>query len=353
MASNPTYPNQRRSADPDGDIEFILDPEGKSSTLLVSSKVLSLNSPVFKALIRPYFQEGRALTASQLLGISSIQDNAYGSQNITQAAQPIQIPLPDDNAEGMTWLCHALHLRKFLNHEPDIAVLEQVTFLCKKYQCSEAIGVWTSTSLEQWNKTRDKPEDHGIKDHFRMLSIANALDDEAQFWKTCEDIVRFSVDADYPSSETLCDPNELGFQLLPVGTIDWLAARREKAISQITETIEEAVDPHINPKLTEREANYKGRQCKLDDPQHVCQRENHIAHYMTELARVGLWPLSKMASLGMGKIYDALCQYLAFEENMQYLYRKNLPDCRCGFYTMDSLIQKEAANCALFELKSG
>ncbi|KAI4237015.1 MAG: hypothetical protein LQ352_007964 [Teloschistes flavicans] len=370
MASNTAIPYERRHADPDGDIEFILDPNGTPSTLRVSGKVLSISSPVFKALIRPHFQEGQALTATFLLGLPSLQNHTSGSWNTSQATQPIKIPLPDDNVDAMTWLCHALHLRNFLNQEPDIALLGQIAVLCKKYQCAQAIVPWTSVWLKKWNESRDDPEQHRTKDHFRMLCIANALDDDAQFFKTCQDICRYSVDEDHPSSEKMSDPDELGFRMLPGGLvgkynllaysmamltlhyIECLRARRDRAISMITDIIEGAIDPFINPNLTEREASYKGRSCRLEATSHECQREIHVSHYVTELAHIGLWPLSRLHLLGMGQIYNALRQYRAFEGTMTYQYRENLPDCRCAFYSIDSLIQHQAVNTARFLLEA-
>ncbi|KAL8628824.1 hypothetical protein Q9189_005456 [Teloschistes chrysophthalmus] len=353
MTSLPATHYEQRAADPDGDIEFILDdPNGTPSTLRVSGKVLSISSPVFKALIRPRFQEGQALTASQLLGLAPHQTHATGSRNTDQTMQPVKIPLPDDDAQAMTWLCHALHLRGFLDHKPDLALVERVAILSKKYQCAQALGPWTSVWLKKWNKTRNNPRQHGTKDHFQMLCIANALDDDVQFFKTCQDIIRYTGDDAWPSTETMSASDDPGFQMLPEGFVGSLKARRDRAISVIRETIEGAIDPLINPNLTEQEARYKGRRCPLAATSHDCQRAILVAHFFTELARIGLWPLSRLNMFGMGQIHDALRHYRSFEESETFIYGENLPDCRCAFYSMDHVIKNHAVNTAQFLLES-
>ncbi|KAL8635230.1 MAG: hypothetical protein Q9228_007258, partial [Teloschistes exilis] len=353
MSWLPTTPYEQRAADPDGDIEFILDDSnGTPTTLRVSGKVLSISSPVFKALVRPRFQEGQALTASQLLGLAPHQTHASSSLHTNQASQPVQIPLPDDDAQAMTWLCHALHLRKFLDHKPHLTLVQRIAVLSKKYQCAQALGPWTSVWLKEWNETRNTPEKHATKDHFQMLCVANALDDDVQFFKTCQDIIRYTEEDYWPSSEALSDPEDLGFQMLPEGLIGSLRARRERAISMIRAIIEGAIDPLINPNLSEQEAKYKGRSCPLEATSHDCQREIHVAHYVTELAHIGLWPLSRLNESGMGEIHNALRHYRAFEETLTFAYRENLPDCRCAFYSMDHVIKNHAVNTAEFLLEA-
>ncbi|KAL9576326.1 MAG: hypothetical protein Q9212_007196 [Teloschistes hypoglaucus] len=294
MAGLPTTQYEQRDADPDGDIEFILnDPNGTPIILRVSGKVLSIHSPVFKALVRHPFQEGQALTASQLLGLASAQTNT------NHATQPVKIALPEDDAQAMTWLCHALHLHHFLDLTPDLALVERIAVLSKKYQCAPRA--------------------------LRRRCLAKHTEKMSGF-------------------------EDAGFQMLPEGFTASLKARRDRAISVIRETIEGAIDPLINPNLTEQEAEYKGRYCPLAAPSHKCQREAHIAHYMTELAEIGLYPLSRLNMFGMGQIHDALRQYRAFEETEAFAYRKKTPNCRCAFYSMDDVIKYNAVNTAAFLL---
>ncbi|KAL8703182.1 MAG: hypothetical protein Q9201_003631 [Fulgogasparrea decipioides] len=195
MAAPTTY-HERTPADPEGDVLLKLySPEGHS-TLRVSAKVLSISSPVFKALFNPeHFKEGQALSSSK----------------------PLEVSLPEDDADAMTWLCHALHLRPTLDQEPDFAMCEQVAFLCDKYQCAQALIPWVRVWIPKW---RGAPVEPGTKkDHFRILCMAYALDDEVQFWRCCQDIIWLGVDSDFPSEEKLSDPSEIGLAILPEGFV--------------------------------------------------------------------------------------------------------------------------------------
>lgn len=80
-------------ADQAGDLllELETDTDGRltQSSVRVSSKVLSLASPVFAAMLNPKFAEGQALL------------------NATSPDTP-SISLPDDDSEAVVWLCKAL-----------------------------------------------------------------------------------------------------------------------------------------------------------------------------------------------------------------------------------------------------
>lgn len=155
--------DQRTPADPKGDVDFVLDPTGTPSTLRVSAKVLSVTSPVFEAMFKPEFNKGL----------------------VPSTSEPFVISFPEDAPEAMTWLCHALHLHPDLDHDPEFAIREQVAYLAHKYQCTRAIVPWSRVWLQQW---RDAPEEG--KNHLTMICMAYALNDEVQFWRSCQDFMR-------------------------------------------------------------------------------------------------------------------------------------------------------------------
>lgn len=74
-----------RTIDPVGDVVLNL----PRIRLLVSSKVLALNSRPFRVMFGPHFREGQSL----------------------DTATPTEISLLDDNSDGMELLCNVLHLR--------------------------------------------------------------------------------------------------------------------------------------------------------------------------------------------------------------------------------------------------
>ena len=105
--------------DPDGDVILVFD---AGTEVQVSSKVLSVASPVFKAMFGPRFLEGQDLNTTT----------------------PKRVSLPEDNAAAMTTLCNVVHHRH--NSVRKVLALEQVVELatiCDKYNCSEAFSLWS------------------------------------------------------------------------------------------------------------------------------------------------------------------------------------------------------------------
>ncbi len=105
---------------------MIIDPEGdvvlefRDEQLLVSSKVLSLVSPVFAAMFKPQFKEG--------------------IQFHLAAGEPLTVPLPEDDAKAFILLCKVVHHRSDeIPAEPDISCLENLACICDKYHCTRAI----------------------------------------------------------------------------------------------------------------------------------------------------------------------------------------------------------------------
>ncbi|KAF7192578.1 hypothetical protein HII31_06087 [Pseudocercospora fuligena] len=126
MANQQAY---RVDIDPDGDVVFICT-YGDSSTLRlrVSSKVVSLASPVFKAMLSPHFREGATLAT----------------------ASYVEIGLPEDDAQTMQTMLlvmHAKHDR--LSSEVNLQGLVKIV---DKYDCVIAVAAaahyWISKAME-------------------------------------------------------------------------------------------------------------------------------------------------------------------------------------------------------------
>ena len=113
---------QQLTIDPEGDVHLSL----RDCELLVSSKVLSLASPVFKKLFGPHFLEG----------------------NRVEAKNPGHVDLHEDDSEAMTSLCYLLHYQMDKapdNPTPDF--LDSLTILADKYDCVRSISQWTCFKL--------------------------------------------------------------------------------------------------------------------------------------------------------------------------------------------------------------
>lgn len=94
----------------------VIDPEGDviltcgETEFQVSSKVLSLASPVFKALFSPSFAEGQATSS-----------------------KASRIQLHDDNAESMRFMCAVLHHKCTLANGIGLEKLERLAVVTDKY----------------------------------------------------------------------------------------------------------------------------------------------------------------------------------------------------------------------------
>lgn len=116
--------------DPAGDLLLVLktNEDGKptQSSIRVSSKVLSLASPIFAAMLSPKFAEGQALL------------------NATSPNTP-SISFPDDDSEAMIWRCKALHFKQNLIVGIGFSLLRKLAFPCDKYDLVRALNQWSHT----------------------------------------------------------------------------------------------------------------------------------------------------------------------------------------------------------------
>jgi len=128
MSLDPKAKTSAIKIDPHGDVIMELGKE----RLLVSAKVLSLVSPVFAAMFKPLFKEGKAHMISET---------------------PSTITLPEDDAKAFALFCNLVHHRSDkIPRKPDLACLEQLAFICDKYNCAATIShsviLWLQRHLE-------------------------------------------------------------------------------------------------------------------------------------------------------------------------------------------------------------
>ncbi|GKT59837.1 hypothetical protein ColTof4_11056 [Colletotrichum tofieldiae] len=105
--------------------------------LRVSSKVLMLNSPVFKAMFGGKFKEATELAKNK--GFSD----------------PCSIDLPDDDVEAMTTLCRILH-NVYVVERPKPIGLSRLAFISDKYECTQALKYCGMVWIRDWLQDFDE-----------------------------------------------------------------------------------------------------------------------------------------------------------------------------------------------------
>lgn len=159
----------QEDVDPSGDLILSVGPQQFNTR--VSSKVLSLASPVFAAMLSANFAEGQSL--------------------LTSATDPAETPslfLPDDDPEAMHWFCRALHHNMDVNKKKvgfDLCL--ELAELCDKYDASVALSGCSNSWIESLE------EETMIDDRrcLQGLCIAYAFDNHQAFWHITRNVMEF------------------------------------------------------------------------------------------------------------------------------------------------------------------
>ena len=119
--------------------------------LLVSSKVLSLASPVFEAMFKPHFKEGV-------------------EHHLQLKERPV-INLPEDDLETTTLFCQVIHHRSHdIPRIPSPHCLENLAIFCNKYICGGALVSYGTLWLQRHSGPLS------MEDLSRLLLFAYVLD---------------------------------------------------------------------------------------------------------------------------------------------------------------------------------
>ena len=145
----------REIIDEDGDVLV----QACSKEFVVSSKVLILASPVFRAMFSSRFLEGSKTRSTN---------------------QPLKLPLPDDDQDALELLFHNLHFSpKWTRQMPDINLQVKVAYLCDKYDCTSCIH---SGSL-LWLRSLTDKDCKSSNLLWKLSTIAFLLGHEVDFEK--------------------------------------------------------------------------------------------------------------------------------------------------------------------------
>ncbi|KXT00046.1 hypothetical protein AC578_4869 [Pseudocercospora eumusae] len=108
------------TVDPYGDIILVVGTNEGQKKLRVSSERLSNSSPVFKALLGPQYSEGNTIRTSE---------------------KPIEVALPDDDADSMRLVCILTHRTDIPDQDTNVSVERLLAFaiVVDKYHISGAL----------------------------------------------------------------------------------------------------------------------------------------------------------------------------------------------------------------------
>lgn len=163
--------------DPAGDLILLVGQGNDQKPIRVSSKVLSLASPVFATMFGPRYLEGHVLSKQTKSSIPSF-------------------PLPDDHPEAMTWFCRAVHLQ--MNADvlgKNVSLMLKIAALCDKYDASTALSGWTCLLMERLsclmlrdlNTPRKTPAMR-----YCVLHMSYAFKNHRTFWLSTRNIMHHS-----------------------------------------------------------------------------------------------------------------------------------------------------------------
>jgi BTB/POZ domain len=147
--------------DPEGNVLFNLNDGAQS--FVVSSKILSLASPVFKALLAPHFSEGTKLAESGYTEIS----------------------VYDDEPSAMNTMMSILHYQGANDlNKADPKEIAALAICCNKYDCVKPIRPW----IESW--LHRHPSTSSVEDYGFILLAAHLFRSSELFSDTFAEITK-------------------------------------------------------------------------------------------------------------------------------------------------------------------
>lgn len=168
--------SRKDDPDPDGDLQLVIGTEDQQRSIRVSSKVLSLASPVLAAMFSPKFAEGRALSELNPVAVPTVN-------------------FPDDDPEAMVWLCEAFHFKRPVAVGLHFSLVKAIALLCDKYDMSKALSPWSELWMNFWKGSTDGPDEYP-----QMLWISYAFDNHARFYVICTSLVQLYTEHDLAST---------------------------------------------------------------------------------------------------------------------------------------------------------
>jgi len=159
-ATTETTDIETKKVDPVGDVMFLVQ---NKMRIRVSSKILSVASKVFAAMLGERFVEGQQLSV----------------------ASPPQIELPEDDADSMWLMCRLLHHQVRVKEEQTSTTLVKLAVLADKYDCLQSLGFLLKSSAEIGLKAGSWEP----KELVEILIVSYVLDDSSMFKEVSTSLV--------------------------------------------------------------------------------------------------------------------------------------------------------------------
>ncbi len=168
---------ETKKVDPAGDVIFLVQ---NKMRVLVSSKILSLASTVFAAMLGERFVEGQQLSVTS----------------------PPQIELPEDDADTMWLMCRLLHHQVRVKEERSSSSLVRLAVLAYKYDCLQSLSPIIKSGVDRWEHLyketikeygRDISWEMGIT--FDRFIVSYLLQDISMFRKASTKLVMCSEES--------------------------------------------------------------------------------------------------------------------------------------------------------------
>ena len=193
--------------DPAGDVLLEVGTDPKLS-LLVSSKVLSVTSEVFRALFNPHFEEGTKLAAKLVaLDRYGVHSQTFVLTLSRNSGETYKLRLEDDDPAAMQKLCCLLHNQSEAQQRVSgtkISEFVEFAIVCDKYMCTDAVKVATLAWLAELQPAA------GVEELQKLLVSTYFLDEPEKFLQISKQLAMDSKDSflKLPTEENL-------YELLP------------------------------------------------------------------------------------------------------------------------------------------
>ncbi|KAK4541186.1 hypothetical protein LTR36_008260 [Oleoguttula mirabilis] len=245
---------EKVDATPDGDIILLV---SNKLELRVSSTVLRLASPVFKAMLGPHYAEGNSLQAAS-------------------AGSPKTIPLPGDDPEGMKVLCLVLHHQARAIPDPlALEVSHSFAEMADKYGCAEAV----SYAAASWFADIDIKE---CEHPMAVIDAAYLLDDAKTFAKLTGALIKKEMPVMRKGSRVSADEFQAAMIKTQIAVNQSFAVEIEEVVSSIAAYLGHHSEYDEDHDAEDGEPNERPSTCGY--------HKHTVRLYLCALASAALWP---------------------------------------------------------------
>lgn len=317
--------------EPDDDGDVILSLSGRS--VKVSSKVLSLASPVFKRMLTSPFKEG-------------------GGE--CSPANPKVIDLPDDDTHAMVWICYLIHpIPIRLATDLPQSFVERLVLHADKWDCLESISLWTRFWLEQYSNIDwlfETAQSRGRLFPYRpecwgLLRLSFIMGNHEAFWAISRYLTYELTPGNY-RDDVRSALRRSGFGEIPhfvrgmypvrmldavlITAIEMMIELGKKPVNNIYARVEALID-----QASKIPSGFCQNAAASYVPAKFCHREEQIRHFFSQLWKISVWPKSEIRKrdLSTQGYIDQLDNYVNWESVRKLPSGKqrrwNKPKCRC------------------------